>query len=220
MKVNYKVTGKERKRLVDAISKELNLPSNYLGVPTFSYQVGGFTIDKSGLLEGKDNKSLIDSLESVYGFKAEREEFEDENNSLTIEIPLSLFTESSIENLKKLVANKEELIKKALGVTSLPIMISEETLSFPWFHGELSPDEVKAYSEFISSLCQMANTQKRVNVSGKIVENEKYAFRCFLLRLGFIGEDYKVHRKILLSKLTGSSAFKNGLPGNKGGQNQ
>ena len=43
-----------------------------------------------------------------------------------------------------------------------------------------------------------------------MAENEKYAFRCFLLRLGFIGEEYKVERKILLKNLTGSSAFKNG----------
>ena len=44
----------------------------------------------------------------------------------------------------------------------------------------------------------------------KEVENEKYAFRCFLLRLGFIGKDYKDERKILLRNLTGSSAFKGG----------
>jgi len=42
------------------------------------------------------------------------------------------------------------------------------------------------------------------------VENEKYAFRCFLLRLGFIGAEYKIERKILLRNLTGSSAFKSG----------
>ena len=46
--------------------------------------------------------------------------------------------------------------------------------------------------------------------SGSAYKNEKYAFRCFLLRLGFIGEEYKVERKILLKNLTGSSAFKNG----------
>lgn len=217
MKVQFKLTGKERKKLVDAISKELNLPADYLGTPTFSYQVGGFTIDKSGTLEGEDNKSLINSLEECHGFKAGNKEFEDENNSLTIEMPLTLFSENSIENLKRLVANKEDLIKKALGVGSLPIIISKESLSFPWFHGDLSSDEVKAYSEFISALCQMAVTQKRVNVSDKVVENEKYAFRCFLLRLGFIGADYKIHRKILLSKLTGSSAFRDGLPANKEG---
>ena len=48
------------------------------------------------------------------------------------------------------------------------------------------------------------------SVQEREVENEKYAFRCFLLRLGFIGEEYKVERKILLKNLTGSSAFKNG----------
>ena len=45
----------------------------------------------------------------------------------------------------------------------------------------------------------------------KAVENEKYAFRCLLLRLGFVGAEYKADRKILLKNLTGSSAFKSGL---------
>ena len=40
-----------------------------------------------------------------------------------------------------------------------------------------------------------------------------YAFRCFLLRLGFIGSEYKAERKILLKNLSGSSAFKNGGAG-------
>lgn len=54
----------------------------------------------------------------------------------------------------------------------------------------------------------MAKKQKRITATAKEVDNEKYAFRCFLLRLGFIGEEYKAARKILLSKLNGSSAFK------------
>ena len=55
----------------------------------------------------------------------------------------------------------------------------------------------------------MAKTQKRINAKEKEVDNEKYAFRCFLLRLGFIGDEFKAERKILLRNLTGSSAFKN-----------
>ena len=47
-------------------------------------------------------------------------------------------------------------------------------------------------------------------------ENEKYAFRCFLLRLGFIGDEYKTDRKVLLANLDGSSAFKAGAK--KGGE--
>ncbi len=135
-----------------------------------------------------------------------------ESLSLTIEMPMEGFTEASIDNLKRLVKSKEVLIKKALGTYSLPIDISEERISFPWFTGPKEAEEIKAYTHFISALCEMAKTQKRVNSTEKTVENEKYAFRCFLLRLGFIGSEYKSERKILLANLTGSSAFKNVQP--------
>ena len=69
---------------------------------------------------------------------------------------------------------------------------------------------MKAYTHFIAALCDMARNQKRITATEKEVENEKYAFRCFLLRLGFIGAEYKEERKILLKNLSGSSAFKNG----------
>ncbi|WP_233276066.1 hypothetical protein [Schinkia azotoformans] len=58
----------------------------------------------------------------------------------------------------------------------------------------------------------MAKTQQRVNATEKQVDNEKYAFRCFLLRLGFVGSEFKTERKILLKNLSGNSAFKNGSP--------
>ena len=41
----------------------------------------------------------------------------------------------------------------------------------------------------------------------KEVESEKYAFRGFLLRLGFIGAESKAQRKLLLKNLSGSAAF-------------
>ncbi|MEG1447664.1 MAG: virulence protein, partial [Ruthenibacterium sp.] len=82
-------------------------------------------------------------------------------------------------------------------------------ISFPWFAGELDTDTVKAYTDFIAALCKMSREQKRISNTEKAVENEKYAFRCLLLRLGFVGAEYKADRKILLKNLTGSSAFKN-----------
>jgi hypothetical protein len=51
---------------------------------------------------------------------------------------------------------------------------------------------------------------KRISPTERSVENEKYAFRCFLLRLGFIGSEYKEARKVLLERLEGNSAFKSG----------
>ena len=54
----------------------------------------------------------------------------------------------------------------------------------------------------------MSIEQKRITAKAREVANEKYAFRCFLLRLGFIGDEYKLSRKLLLANLDGSSAFK------------
>ena len=72
------------------------------------------------------------------------------------------------------------------------------------------------YTKFITAICEMTMKQKRITAKPKENENEKYAFRCFLLRLGFIGDEYKADRKLLLSKLNGSSAFKSGTK--KGGE--
>ena len=77
------------------------------------------------------------------------------------------------------------------------------------------PDEAKAYTHFIASLGKMSRDLKRISATEKEVDNEKYAFRCFLLRLGFIGSEYKSERKILLRNLTGSSAFRNGGAANE-----
>lgn len=81
-----------------------------------------------------------------------------------------------------------------------------ETLDSQGFTAE--PQEVEAYDHFICALCEMARNQKRITAKERDTGNDKYAFRCFLLRLGFIGPEYKQERKILLRNLTGSSAFK------------
>jgi hypothetical protein len=127
-------------------------------------------------------------------------------------LPRSAFTDMALENLKRLVESKSALIKKALGTDCIPIITGDEIISFPWFQGELTSDEVKAYTHFVTALCEMAKTQQRVNATEKQVDNEKYAFRCFLLRLGFVGSEFKTERKILLKNLSGNSAFKDGAP--------
>ena len=126
---------------------------------------------------------------------------------LTVEIPLD---KVSLGNLIKLLEAKGKLVRKALGISELPMEILEDRVLFPWFEELPDPDAVKAYTHFISALCEMSRNAKRVTATEKPVDNEKYAFRCFLLRLGFIGSEYKAERKILLKNLTGSSAFKDG----------
>ena len=128
------------------------------------------------------------------------------NVGLTVEIPLD---KVAVGNLTKLLEAKGNLIRKALGIADLRIEVLEDRVTFPWF-SQVDADSATAYTHFISALCEMSRNAKRVTATEKPVENEKYAFRCFLLRLGFIGSEYKVERKILLKNLTGSSAFKDG----------
>ena len=223
MIINYNVTGAERKRLVAALSNLTGVKAKYLGMPSMAYEVGDFTIDKNGNLELSD-KVNSEEIERVAGhlasegFIAEEEisatggeqTAASEEFGLTVSMPRSNFSERALENLKVIIEAKGELIRHALDVENLPIEVYDDEVSFPWFEILPAAEEVKAYNHFISALCQMAINQKRITVKEKEVENEKYAFRCFLLRLGFIGKEYKDERKILLRNLTGSSAFKGG----------
>ena len=133
---------------------------------------------------------------------------EDDTLGLTIAMPWEGFDDAAWQNLKNLVSSKEGLIKKALGVDALPMMFTPEKISFPWFETQPDADVAKAAMEFIAKLCKTAKTQKRVTAKEREVENEKYAFRCFLLRLGFIGAEYKETRKTLLRNLSGNGSFK------------
>ena len=128
------------------------------------------------------------------------------------EFPRDGITDAAIDNLRKLVDSKAALIRKALGADSLDIIATDETVSFPWFQNDIRDEDKAAVARFLERLIAAAGSQKRVTAKEKPVENEKYAFRCFLLRLGFIGDEYKADRKALLRNLTGSSAFRSGGP--------
>ena len=135
---------------------------------------------------------------------------EADEDSLSISLPRSLFTETALQNLDALLLSKGRLIRHAFDIKEATYMLTDDRITFAWLHGAITDETAKAYAEFISKLCLMARTQKRVTAKEKIVDNEKYAFRCFLLRLGMIGSTYKESRKILMQNLTGSSAFKSG----------
>ena len=231
--LDYNVTGDERKRLVKAIAAYTQTDAKYLGVPSCAYQVDYFTIDRKGCVsfddcaDSEEIEGLIDALVSqgfvalVSDLGAEDEEPAEEaqeaatepdsadTEGLTISLPLDGFNPDSLDRLQKLVDSKATLMKKALGATRLTIQASDGTVRFPWWDALPEAEEVGAYTAFIAALCRMAKKSKRVTATEKDVESEKYAFRGFLLRLGFIGADSKAQRKLLLKNLSGSAAFPN-----------
>lgn len=364
MKLSYNVTGEKRKSLVGAISQELNTPINYLGAPTFAYEVGSYRIDKAGTVTGPDSLDLEADLQGIHGFEAIGREYDEpdiyesglggmgatpslkdmddeatawaereirrlnlENQNvpdnsnrgqyggddistymglnmteeeelglgrtrrenpqgengmqasdvpesytyqaelsdpdypdrmevftatsdedairqawdfcigeiillelklldddynmvrgveitparLVLQMPLTGFTPEKLDNLCKLVMAKAPLLKAALGADDLPIQQNTKTLDFPWFRFTDDGETVKAYSTLVSLICKAAIEKKRVTAKEKNLDGSpKYAMRCFLLSLGFIGDEYKKARKILLSRLSGDSSWKNG----------
>ena len=219
MKANYNVTGTERKELVGIISEVVGMKAVYKFMPTCAYVISNITVEKDGTMvwDERTDEATIEAVKAALadaGFTADENDAEEasEDCALVIQMPKDSFTEGSLDNLHRLIEAKGSLIKKALDVKDLPITEEDDKISFPWFTTEPDADEVKAYSHFIAALCEMARNAKRVTAKEKETDNDKYAFRCFLLRLGFIGADYKMERKILLRNLTGSSAFRNGAP--------
>lgn len=218
----------DRKPLVKAISEFTGADAVYMRTPTYAYQIDYFTVTRDGNLEF-DDRADSEEIEGLLEFLAERgfiagnvdtskevpadagSAEHSEPVGLTVEVPLE---GTAVGNLTKLLEAKGRLIRRALAVDSLPIEVTDSTVKFPWF-ADCSADDCKAYTHFISALCELAANAKRVTAKEKEIDNDKYAFRCFLLRLGFIGSEYKSERKILLRNLTGSSAFRNGGAANE-----
>lgn len=145
------------------------------------------------------------------GFQDDAEVTEEvpvQQEKLTIAILKESLTDTALENLQKIIANKQTLFQRAFRTDSTEVEITEEKINFTWFPYTTDSDEIAAYTQFISRLCDMARDAKRVSSKPAETDNDKYAFRCFLLRLGFIGKEYKTARKILLRNLTGNSAFR------------
>ena len=226
MTIQFEGAGERRKELVKAMAEVLGQDAKYQGAPGFAYQVGDYTVLRSGDVETDDfidPKALGQLLVGlrakgffqIGGEFAKPEEAPAANeleastsetgiDGVVLRFPKDDIDATTLENLKKLVEGKAWLIKQALEADELPIEEDAETLRFPWLKGTPPSELVKATTCLIAALIKLAKKQKRVTLTANETDNPRYAFRCFLLRLGFIGKEYKDVRKILM----------NGIPGN------
>ncbi len=213
---SQKVVGQERKVIAAIIAEALGGQARYVGAPGFAYEAddgspaGSWTVDRDGVVhspetcldEIKSVRPVIDAL-NIAGLSAE--------GNMTVALALHGFGEANLENLKNMLASKETLLKKALSA-DCDIEVSAENgeIAFPFWNATLNADEVQAYITLAKQMAEQAKAQKRVLAAEKPADNEKYAFRCFLLRLGFIGDEFRTERRILLSRLSGNGAYRKG----------
>ena len=227
--MNIRLATENRKAAAARLAEIIGGTSRYTKVPRCAYEVGPYFLEKDGTVTVPDDADLqpLRTLAEeglLEPFEAETEPQEQEadmaateadsadsdaENGLTISLPMDGFNPDSLDRLIKLVDSKATLIKKALNAQRLTIRRDDDRVSFPWWDEMPEPDEAKTYMSFIAALCKMAKEAKRVTAKEAEVESEKYAFRCFLLRLGFIGSESKAQRKILMQRLSGTAAFPN-----------
>lgn len=211
MDFSYNLTGAKRKALVQTISEILGKPAVYQGAPTFAYAIGSYSVDKNGTLGHSDNIAPEDVRRLVSQLR-ERGYASENDNVFTVEMPKAGFTATALGNLKKIVASKAELFKRAIGTDTLEVIMTEDTLKFPWFTLHGLDGEADAYTKLIAGICDMAKRQKRVVARERPITNDKFTMRVFLIRLGFIGPEYQTARTLLLRNLTGNSSWLTGPP--------
>ena len=224
MVLHFNVKGDAKKAMVRAIEQTTGLQAKYKGMPSAAYQIEDFTVGRNGELEFPDFlqkaqiRPVVEACVEATGITPdgwndaeETANTSDDAEGIDLEVTMPM-EKVSLENLIALIDAKAGLMKKAFGIENVFIREENKAIIFPWFKG-ISVEEARTYTKFISKLCEMSIKQKRVTAKAKENENEKYAFRCFLLRLGFSGDEYKADRKILLRNLEGSSAFKSGQKG-------
>ena len=216
MEIRFNVT--DRKKLVKAIGEITGAKPMYMRAPTMAYSIGEYTVDRAGAVSCDDGDRLRVLRDQLIerGYEPVEESTDvagsepvEDRDILTIVLPEQYAQDGTIENIRKIVEGKKDLFSSAFRSDSISVVTDEGSVSFPWFH-EADADHVAAYTTFIDMLGQMASKQSRVAMKNRAVENEKYAMRCFLLRMGMIGYEYKKTRRILLENLSGSSAFRDG----------
>lgn len=86
------------------------------------------------------------------------------------------------------------------------------TIEYRLFNSTLHAGKVKAYIQMVLAITAQAQTVKYASPIKKSTDNPKYAFRCWMLRMDLIGDEFKTCRKHMLALLDGDSAWRNGAP--------
>ena len=76
--------------------------------------------------------------------------------------------------------------------------------------GGIHAGQLKSYIQLCLALSQMAKSVRTASAKPQQRENPKYAMRTWLLRLGFIGDEFKTARDLFTNRLEGDAAFRNG----------
>ncbi len=210
-----------RRELVSTLAELLNEKPRYCYAPSFAFAFSQYTVDRDAVIHPSENaeqQAVIDlaALLNRRGFECEVSDIAadapESEGHYTVCVERGKISEETLSKLRRIVRGKAGLLRQALGESSLEILTEAQNCIFPWFPADSDETSRNAYAVFIEKLIAFAEQRTRVTAEDKPCDNPKYAFRCFLLRLGFIGVEYRKERAVLLRNLQGCSAFRSGRP--------
>ena len=111
---------------------------------------------------------------------------------------------------QKTPGDTEEFLKmlEGAGEDAIKGLSFEEGKIGFFFPYTTDPDRLHAYMQLTTLMAKTAKEQNRVQPDKSKVTNEKYTFRVWLMRLGMLGDEYKLPRRILMQNLKGNAAFR------------
>lgn len=206
-------TAKDRKDVATTIADFLSVDAAYMSPPTFGYRAGGWeaVADDEGVLLSTPllEKNEFTTLEPVLDFLKESDLLP--SGHMTVDVRADAFDASVIDRMSAIVEGKSTLIEHAFVADKhADASATKHGASLDFFTATYDTEWVVAALQFSVQVYEQAARQKRVTMKEKPVDNEKYAFRCFLLRLQMNGPEYKTTRSALLRHLSGDGSFKTG----------
>ena len=175
-------------------------PDEAASGPEVSASEGEPEVEAESPTEGKETPDETDS---------------EEDTILTISVSRSKVPDDVLIRLQAIVLNKKVLFQRALQTDALPIETTDEEVSFPWFTLTGIDGEAEAYAQFITHLVKMASEQTRVLDKPYDGDNDKFAMRIFMVRMGMKGDKFALARKLMMKHLTGNSGWRYGAPPKK-----
>jgi len=229
MTIHFEGANERRKELVQALADATGCRSEYRGAPDFNYKIGDYIVHRDGsveaddLLDGKEIGIALQALRGR-GFIPLNGEWNRPEEALTereilsclsaphdeggiaLSFPKDGLSAETVANVKKLIAAKAPLIRLALEADELPVEEEADRLTFPWLPTSAPREMIEATTYLLAAIIKLAKRLRRVTVTEHETDNPRYAFRCFLLRLGFIGDGYKNLRKYLMKGIPGDGS--------------
>ena len=104
----------DRKILIKALENALEIKPQYLGAPTFKYQVGSYMVLKDGSIEVDDQDADVTLLRTLHTEGFIDDSWDKEREVMNISLPLTGHTGQTLTNLAFMLASKEKLINKSI----------------------------------------------------------------------------------------------------------